>query len=86
MYKLNYFDGKVCSIQKDNISFPLCEANTDYQDFLKWNSEQEKPLDLNSTIPVVVPEKPRDYLAEIDALKIQVAANTTKITSLEKTK
>jgi len=68
------------------MSIPLCEVNSDYQEFLKWNSEQEVPLDLKSTIPVIPPEKPRDYLAEIDALKIQVAANTTKITSLEKTK
>jgi hypothetical protein len=55
-YTLNYSErtGKVSSIQKDNMSIPLCEANTDYQDFLKWNKEQTVPLDLNS---VYVPTK-----------------------------
>ncbi len=53
-YQLNYDKetGKVISISQCNMSIPLCEANTDYQDFLKWNSEQETPLDLNSTIPI----------------------------------
>jgi hypothetical protein len=88
MYKLNYsiFDGKVSTIGRlsDNACIPLCEGNTDYQAFLKWNSEQEKPLDLKSTIPVIPPEKPRDLAKEIDTLKAQVAANTTKIDTLTK--
>ena len=86
MYKLNYspFTGKCGGVIRlsDNASIPLCEANSDYQEFLNWNSEQTVPLDLKSTIPVIPPEKPRDYLAEIDALKIQVAANTDSISTI----
>ena len=49
MYKLNYGENnKVSSIQKGNMSIPLCEDNLDYQDFLEWNKEQKIPLDLNS--------------------------------------
>jgi len=50
MYKLNYSEGKVCSIQKENSSIPLTEGNTDFQQFLEWNAQQAKPLDLKSTI------------------------------------
>ena len=56
MYELNYMNGKVCSIQKGLESIPICEGSIDYQEFLKWNSEQEIPLDLNSTIEPVRPE------------------------------
>jgi len=55
MYKLNYFQGKVSSIQLGNMSIPLAEGNTDFQAFLEWNAQQATPLDLNSTIPVVIP-------------------------------
>lgn len=52
MTYLLYYDqtGKVSSIQKDNMSIPVAEDNTDYQAFLKWNAQQETPLDLTSTI------------------------------------
>ena len=88
MYELNYgSDGKVISISKLNTdgsvsSFYLDEANTDYQDFLKWNSEQEVPLDLKSTIEVPKPEPARDLAAEITALQKQVSTNTSKIATL----
>ena len=49
MYKLIYNDrNTVGSIQKGNMSIPICEDNTDYQEFIEWNKEQEVPLDLNS--------------------------------------
>jgi hypothetical protein len=51
MYQLNYgFDGKVSGIKrtKDSASIPLAVGNTDYQDFLIWNTEQETPLDLEA--------------------------------------
>jgi hypothetical protein len=84
MYKLCYdLTGQVSGINKDGAFIPLCEGNTDYQTFLKWNSEQEVPLDLKSTIPVIPPEKSRDLAKEIDTLKAQVATQTTKITALE---
>ena len=80
MYELNYgSDGKVISISKLNTdgsvsSFYLDEANSDFQDFLIWNAEQKVPLDLNSTIPVVVPEKPRDLAVEVTTLDGRVGA------------
>lgn len=78
MYELNYSDrtGKVSSIQCGNMSIPLCEANTDYQDFLKWNSEQNTPLDLKSTIPVIPPKPARNLAAEVD--KINLLLRITK--------
>lgn len=89
MYKLLYnpIDGKLSGIKKisEGGSIPLCEANTDYQEFLIWNSEQKTPLDLNSTIEPVKPEPVRDLAAEItvqkaeiDELKIKVAGLETK--------
>lgn len=50
-YKLNYGEnGNVSSIQlNDNMSIPISEDNADFIKFLEWNSEQEIPLDLNST-------------------------------------
>ena len=86
MYKLLYGqNGKVLAILRlaDNANIPLCEGNTDYQDFLAWNHKQKTPLDLKSTIEVVKPEPARDLLKEIDTLKAQVAANTTKISTQE---
>ena len=75
MYELIYnkITGKVQSIQNGNMSIPLCEANTDYQGFLKWNKAQKTPLDLNSTIPVVPPIPERDLAKELDELKAKVA-------------
>ena len=76
MYKLRYDmnTGKVTSITRlsDGASIPLCEGNTDYQEFLKWNKAQETPLDLNSTIPVIPPEPARDLAKEIDELKARI--------------
>ena len=71
MYNLNYINGKVGSIQKENMSIPLCEGNSDYQEFLSWNREQAQPLDLNSTIaqpPVVL----RYLDKEIDEIKARL--------------
>ena len=84
MYQLIYDfqTGQVSSIQNGNMSIPLCEGNSDYQDFLKWNSEQETPLDLNSTIEVVPPEPARDLAKEIDDLKAQVSANTDNVSAI----
>ena len=49
MYTLIYGkDNKVSGINKDGASIPLCEDNTDYQDFLVWNKSQKAPLVLNS--------------------------------------
>lgn len=48
-------------------------ANSDYQAFLEWNGEQDIPLDLNSTIPVVAPEPARDLMAELDVMKVDIA-------------
>lgn len=72
MYKLGYnpTTGKVCAIQNGNASIPLCEANTDYQEFLKWNKVQKVPLDLNSTIVLVKPVPVRDLAKEIDDIKV----------------
>jgi len=65
MYTLIYSsDGKVGSIQKGNMSIPICEENMDYHDFLLWNSKQEIPLDLDSTIEPIksTPEQLREKL------------------------
>ena len=51
MYQLIYSqdDGKVSGIKRsDRASIPLDKGNIDYQEFLKWNTEQAIPLDLNS--------------------------------------
>lgn len=32
----------------DNGSIPIDHGNMDFQEFLKWNSEQESPLDWES--------------------------------------
>lgn len=69
MYKLNYSDmtGRVGGVIRlsDNASIPLCEGNTDYQEFLIWNSKQKTPLDLNSTIEPVKPEPVKDLEKEV---------------------
>jgi len=76
MYELVYdgITGKVRSIKRlsDNTFIPLYERNMDYHDFLKWNKAQSKPLDLDSTIPVVPPVPVRDLAKEIDELKLRV--------------
>ena len=63
MYTLNYdFNtGKVSSIQKDNMSIPIAEGNSDFRKFLIWNAEQATPLDLNSTQAI-----PTTYILEPD--------------------
>ena len=54
MYKINYdFQGKPCSIQKDNMSIPMCEDNTDFQQFLEWNKRGK--LDYKTPIAVEPP-------------------------------
>ena len=82
MYKLNYdsLTGKVsCIIKSDKSSIPLCEGNIDYQDFLKWNAEQEIPLNLESTIPVITPEPARDLGKEVDDLRTQIKELTPQV-------
>ena len=46
MYKLIYdsLTGLVGGIIKGNMYIPICEANTDYQDFLAWCAEGNTPL------------------------------------------
>jgi hypothetical protein len=73
MYTLNYdtITGKVCSIQKGNMSIPICEENMDFQDFLKWNAEQAVPLDLNSTITPTPPQPPQSmHVAALMAVNV----------------
>jgi len=54
MYTVNYdIRGNVSGIQKGNMSIPIDEHNTDYQDFLTWNSQQQVPLDLET--PILLP-------------------------------
>jgi len=87
MYKIIYdFDGTPACIQKGNMSIPLCPDNTDYQQFLEWNKTADKPLDLESMIPVVVPEKSRDLAKEIDAIKTtltMISANISELKSVD---
>jgi len=58
VYELNYSKetGKVDTIQHGIDTIPLAEGNTDYQAFLACNAKQDVPLDLDSTIEVIVPE------------------------------
>ena len=74
MYILDYAYGKVSCIRRlsDNAGIPISEGNTDYQDFLKWNSEQEVPLDLKSTIEVPKPEPARDIASEVTTIDERV--------------
>ena len=87
MYSLNYdkFTGKVSGIKRlpDNAFIPLCETNTDYQEFLIWNKAQKTPLDLNSTIPVILPVPARDFAKELDVIKVDLAKTQTDITTLQ---
>jgi hypothetical protein len=83
MYEIIYSNlGKVNSIKRlsDSTFIPLCEGNTDYQDFLKWNKAQKVPLDLNSTIEVVKPTSAVDKVAE---LTTKVGELETRLTKLE---
>ena len=45
MYKLIYdsLTGLVGGIIKGNMYIPICEANTDYQAYLKWLAEGNTP-------------------------------------------
>ena len=76
-YKLNYDGtGKVSSIQNGNMSIPLADGNTDYQQFLEWNAKQTVPLDLNSTY---FPPKTWDEIrAERD--RLLAACDWTQVT------
>jgi hypothetical protein len=47
MYKLlkDNVTNQVCAILKDgSTSIPICEDNTDYQQYLKWVEEGNTPL------------------------------------------
>jgi hypothetical protein len=87
MYEIiyNQFSGRIDCIRRlyDNACIPLCEDNTDYQEFLIWNKAQAIPLDLNSTIEVVKSVPARDLAKEITDLKAIVTANTAKIATIE---
>ncbi len=76
MYELKHspITGEIACVIRlsDGANIPLCKDNKDYAEFLKWNSEQEIPLDLNSTIEVVKPEPARDLAKEIDTMKIDI--------------
>jgi hypothetical protein len=91
MYELIYdSNGKVSTVKKIiadspipiTMFIPICEGNSDYQDFLKWNKEQESPLDLNSTIEIVPIEPARDLAKEIDELKAQAKVNSENIATI----
>jgi hypothetical protein len=55
MYKINHdsVTGQPYSIQKGDMSIPICEANADFQDFLKWNVTGK--LDYKTPIKVTPP-------------------------------
>jgi len=71
MYKLIHdtFTGKLNCITKMGEYIPICEDNSDYQEFKTWNKAQKTPLDLNSTIEVVKPEPVRDLAKEITIIQ-----------------
>lgn len=53
MYKIIYDEiGKPSSIQKDNMTIPICDGNRHYQEFLEWNAKQKTPIDITKTIVV----------------------------------
>jgi hypothetical protein len=86
MYEIiyNQFSGRIDCIRRlyDNACIPLCEDNTDYQEFLIWNKAQAIPLDLNSTIEVVKSVPARDLGKEIDELKAQAKINSENIATI----
>ena len=71
MYKINYspIDGKVNSIQKDNMSIPMCEDNADFQQFLEWNKTGK--LDYKTPIAVEPP-------APVETLEEKIAKEVAK--------
>jgi hypothetical protein len=51
MYQLVYgIKGRVSTIRRlsDGGCIPVCQDNTDYQEFLEWNGKQATPLKLDS--------------------------------------
>jgi hypothetical protein len=71
MYELIYGDdGKVSVIKKGLSYIPICDANSDYQEFLEWNKQQKTPLDLKSTIAVKIQTQPTqaELLSEFQSL------------------
>jgi hypothetical protein len=60
MYKLEYntMDGKVGSIRRlhDNASIPIAEDNSDYQEFVKWNTAQAIPLNMTDKSQAILDE------------------------------
>jgi hypothetical protein len=53
IYELIYSleTGEVESVLRNGANtIPISDGNTDFQEFLKWNAEQETPLDLDSTV------------------------------------
>jgi hypothetical protein len=83
MYELiyNLGTGVVNGLKRlsDNASIPICEDNSDYQDFLAWNKEQKEPLDLKSTIEPIKPLPVRDLAKEIDVIKAQISVLSSKV-------
>uniref|UniRef100_A0A6M3L3T0 Uncharacterized protein n=1 Tax=viral metagenome TaxID=1070528 RepID=A0A6M3L3T0_9ZZZZ len=76
MYELRYspMTGKVsCIVRDGKDSIPICEANSYYQEFLKWNKTQKTPLDLKSTVPIVSPLPVGTVDQRIDKLEARVA-------------
>lgn len=57
-YTVNYdiISGKPISIQNGNSCIPITEQNRDFREFLEWNSEQDIPLDHETSIEVTQPE------------------------------
>ena len=65
-YQLNYNrQGVFCSVQDGDRSIPRDNRNSDYQDFLRWNSEQAEPFDLDAVLPAS-PPSPEEVLAWIE--------------------
>jgi len=75
IYKIcyDYLTGKPSTISSDGASIPICEANADYQEFLRWNEKQKTPLDLKSIVPIVSPLPVGTVDQRIDKLEARVA-------------
>lgn len=78
MYKLEYSttDGKVGSIRRlhDNASIPISEDNSDYQEFVKWNTAQAIPLNMTDKSQAILDEIIATQ-AKIDKKKQDIETN-----------
>lgn len=90
MYKINYdsITGQPSSIQRPlgdgrEMSIPFAEGNTDFQDFLVWNKEQEIPLDWQTAIEVIPPEKVITNEEKLDALWKQAQGDNSAMIAIE---